>query len=206
MITPLDIQHKEFAKAVRGYKEEEVDSFLDLVTLDFEKLLDENKRLKESVIKLSEDLTRYQKSEGAVLDTLEAAKGLMRDISSSAEKRAEILLKNAELDAQVIQREAKESVERLTEEAHALKHKLSNFKSKYKSFLEEELNSLDSLGVELFLKLDSDENKIFSDIKTNERESQIPSETKMMNENVILSTRRRNKGNEDIRKTISNLK
>ncbi len=193
MITPLDIQNKEFAKAVRGYKEEEVDSFLDLVTLDFEKLLEENKRLKENVRKLSEDLNRYQKSEGAVLDTLEAAKGLMRDISSSAEKRAEILLKNAELDAQVIQREAKESVERLTEEAHALKHKLKNFKSKYKSFLEEELSSLDSLGIELFLKLDSEENKIFSD-------------TKLMDESLAISKRKRNTGNSDIRKTISNLK
>ena len=36
---------------------------------------------------------------GAVLETLEAAKALMGDISTSAEKRAEILLKNAELDA-----------------------------------------------------------------------------------------------------------
>jgi cell division initiation protein len=40
MITPLDIQNKEFPKVVRGYKEEEVDGFLDLVTLDLEKLLD----------------------------------------------------------------------------------------------------------------------------------------------------------------------
>ena len=40
----------------------------------------------------------------------------MGDISTSAEKRAEILLKNAELDAQLIQREAKESIERLNEE------------------------------------------------------------------------------------------
>ncbi len=41
MITPLDIQNKEFPKVVRGYKEEEVDSFLDLLTLDLEKILEE---------------------------------------------------------------------------------------------------------------------------------------------------------------------
>ena len=99
MITPLDIQNKEFPKGVRGYKEEEVDGFLDLLTLDFEKLMEENRRLKDQVKSLTAEVERYRNSEGAVLDTLEAAKALMGDISASAEKRAEILLKNAELDA-----------------------------------------------------------------------------------------------------------
>ena len=38
MITPLDIQNKSFTKAMRGYKAEEVDTFLDMLTLDMEKL------------------------------------------------------------------------------------------------------------------------------------------------------------------------
>ena len=40
MITPMDIQNKAFNKGVRGYREEEVDSFLDLITLDMEKLIE----------------------------------------------------------------------------------------------------------------------------------------------------------------------
>ncbi|MEG1930080.1 MAG: DivIVA domain-containing protein [Anaerovorax sp.] len=165
MITPLDIQNKEFPKGVRGYKEEDVDSFLDLLTLDFEKLLDENQRLKDTIRKQNVDLARYQNSEGAVLNTLEAAKSLMGDISASAERRAEILLKNAELDAQLIQREAKESVERLTEEAAAMRSRLNAFKAKYKGFLEDEQRSLDSLGVELFLNQDSEDFKFFDALK-----------------------------------------
>ena len=38
MITPADIENKEFSRGVRGYKEEEVDEFLDLIILDMEKL------------------------------------------------------------------------------------------------------------------------------------------------------------------------
>ena len=38
MITPKDIQSKQFARGVRGYREDEVDTFLDLMTLEFEKL------------------------------------------------------------------------------------------------------------------------------------------------------------------------
>ena len=150
MITPLDIQNKEFAKAVRGYKEEEVDGFLDLITMDLERLITENAGLKTEVARLTADLQRYQGSEGAVLETLEAAKALMGDISASAEKRAEILLKNAELDAELIQREARESVERLTEETISLQSRFTEFRTKYKSLLESELERFYTLSAELF--------------------------------------------------------
>jgi cell division initiation protein len=105
MITPLDIQNQEFTRGVRGYKPEEVDTFLDLITTDMERLIEENNNLKEQVRALSAELERYRSTEGMVLDTLEAAKALMGDISASAEKRAEILLKNAELDKALLESE-----------------------------------------------------------------------------------------------------
>jgi cell division initiation protein len=150
MITPLDIQHKEFPKGVRGYKEEEVDSFLDLITLDFEKLMQDNRRLKESISVLTAEVERYRGAENAVLETLEAAKALMGDISASAEKRAEILLRNAEMDAERIQREARESVERLTDESVNLRNRLSMFKNRFRSLLETELDRFNILSAELF--------------------------------------------------------
>jgi cell division initiation protein len=150
MITPLDIQNKEFTKAVRGYKEEEVDSFLDLITLDFEKLIQDNRRLKESISVLTSEVERYRGSENALLETLEAAKALMGDISASAEKRAEILLRNAEMDAERIQREARESVERLTEESVNLRNRLGMFRTKFRSLLETELERFNTLSAELF--------------------------------------------------------
>lgn len=153
MITPLDIQNKEFSKGVRGYKEEDVDSFLDLLTIDLEKLIGENAALKEEVGRLNSELERYKGSESAVVETLEAAKSLMRDISISSEKRAEILLKNAELDAQLITREAKESVERLTEESAGLRNRFITFKSKYKNLLESELERFDTLSNEIFSEI-----------------------------------------------------
>lgn len=167
MITPLDIQNKEFPKAVRGYKEEEVDGFLDLVTLDLEKILDENHKLKEKVKSLDKELDRYKKTEGTVLETLEAAKALMGDISVSAEKRAEMLLKNAELDAALIQREAKESVERLNEESISLKNRLNVFRTRYRSLLESELDKFDTLSAELFANKDIEELKGFTQEKVN---------------------------------------
>ena len=157
MITPLDIQNKEFAKSVNGYKKDDVDEFLDLLTVDLEKLFNENATLKAENTKLSFDLEKYKGSEGAVVETLEAAKALMADISASAEKRAELLLKNAELDAELITREARESIERLTEESMHLKHRLTSFQAKFRSLLEIELERFDTLSTELFAEFNKDE-------------------------------------------------
>ena len=49
MITPIEIQNKEFRRAFRGYSEDEVDDFLKIVTEDFESLYKENMDLKEKV-------------------------------------------------------------------------------------------------------------------------------------------------------------
>ncbi len=150
MITPLDIENKEFSKGIEGYKEEEVDEFLDQLIVDYEKLINENNDLRAELNEAAQKLEEYKSTEGAVLQTLEAAKALMNDIAASAEKRAEILVKNAELDAELKQRQARESVDRLKEEEARLNRRLSSMRSKYKAMLENELSRSDDLAGDLF--------------------------------------------------------
>lgn len=150
MITPLDIQNKDFSKGVRGYKEEEVDRFLDMLTSDYEKVIEENHSLREKIKELSSEVNRYKTIENTVLETLETAKALVKDISASAEKKAEIILKNAELDAAKMVREAKETGERLNEEYQSLKNRLNIFNTRYKTLLESELEKFDTLSNEIF--------------------------------------------------------
>lgn len=157
MIRPIDIQEKEFTRGVRGYKEEEVNAFLDEITIDLERLLDELRATKEENSRLVSELERHRGTEGTVLETLEAAKTLMADISSSAEKRADILLKNAELDAQLMTKEAREMADRITEESAAIKSRFINFRSRYKQLLESELQRFESLSGEMFPELGVDD-------------------------------------------------
>ena len=49
MITPIEIQNKEFRRTFRGYNEEEVDEFLKIITDDFQSLYRENMDLQEKV-------------------------------------------------------------------------------------------------------------------------------------------------------------
>lgn len=157
MIRPIDIQEKEFTRAVRGYKEEEVNEFLDEITIDMERLIDELRQTREENSRLVEELERYRSSQGTVLETLEAAKALMADISVSAEKRADILLKNAELDAQLIQKEARETADKIAEESEAMKTRFIDFRTRYKRLLQSELERFESLSGEMFPELGIDD-------------------------------------------------
>ena len=60
MITSMEIENKEFKKGLRGYTEEEVDEFLDLVKEDFENLYRENLDLKEKLKLYQEQVSRYK--------------------------------------------------------------------------------------------------------------------------------------------------
>ncbi len=155
MISPLEIQEKEFSRSLKGFKEDEVNEFLDRITLDLERILEENRQLRAEKEQLTEELKKYKSSESAVLDTLETAKALMGDISASAEKRAQILLKNAEMEAQNMQREAKKAIERMNEESAALRGRVKSFRAKYRQLLEMELQHFDSMTEELFPELKS---------------------------------------------------
>ena len=156
MITPFEIENKEFSKAMRGYNAEEVDQFLDEIILEMQKLLAENEKLKSELKGLNAEMNQQKQSENSVVSTLESAKRLMNDLSESAEKRAEIILKNAQLDAEVIQRDAKESISRLLEEGEKLKHKVSRFKDRYKQILENELLQMEGSSEDLLADLEKD--------------------------------------------------
>ena len=152
MITPTAIQKKDFTRGVRGYKEEEVDQFLDFVAVDLATLLRENATLREEIRVLNQEIEKHRGSEKTVLGTLEAAKALMADISTSAEKRADFVLKNAEMDAERIRREAKESVEQMKEEAIVLSRRWELFSARFRNLIETELERFDSFSNGMFLE------------------------------------------------------
>ena len=156
MITPADIENKDFSRVKRGYDMEEVDDFLDLIIVDMEKLLRENRQLKEEIAKAQTHADQHMSTETSVYETLEAAKSLMNDIAASAERRAEILLKNAELEASLITKDAKDSISRLTAEGNRLKSRVEMLRGRYKAMLETELDRLDFVGEDILADFEED--------------------------------------------------
>lgn len=74
-LTPLDIHNKEFRRAFRGYDEDEVNEFLDLVIKEFEILIREKKELEEKIAVSSEKLGHFSNIEESLSKTIIVAQG-----------------------------------------------------------------------------------------------------------------------------------
>jgi len=193
MITPSDIENKEFRRVKKGFDPDEVDEFLDLIIVDMEKLIKENRRLKDELAKASNQVNKHVNSESTVYETLAAAKQLMNDIAASAERRAEILLKNAELEADMITREAKENISRYTEEGNRLMSRVDLLKERYRNMLKEELDKVNEDDNDFFSEFRNDfmpasiQDLTDDDIKIRSKDNKDESKTRVAEEKIDLT-------------------
>jgi cell division initiation protein len=144
MIMPIDIDKKEFSRDKRGYyNSREVDEFLDIIVADYEKILNDNRSMAHKIKALEKQLEETQKDDNAMLETLETAKKLMADISASAERRAELMMRDAELEAENMLLDAKVTVRQLSDEHVVLSNKVKRLRSNFRKMLEAEIARLD---------------------------------------------------------------
>jgi DivIVA domain-containing protein len=101
-LTPLDIRKQEFAQRFRGYEPEEVDTFLDLIAEDVEKLLTDRNQLADRVAALEQQLNEFRVIEKSLRDALVMAEKMQSEANESAQRRADGVLREAEIRAQGI--------------------------------------------------------------------------------------------------------
>jgi len=142
MITPLEIQNKEFKKGMRGYKEDEVDEFLDQVMIDYEKLYKENIELKEKVEVARHQMDKYKDIEDTLKNTLIVAQNAAEDVRANANKKSELILQEAESKAREIISKAHREVEDIRSEFESTKKQMQIFKTRFKTLLQSQLDSL----------------------------------------------------------------
>ena len=153
MIMPIDIDKKEFSRDKKGYNSREVDEFLDIIVADYEKVLNDNRSMAHKIKALEKQLEEAQKDDNAMLETLETAKKLMADISASAERRAELMMRDAELEAENMLLDAKVNVRKLTDEHAVLSTKVRRLKDNFRKMLEAELARIDEDDFDLIRDL-----------------------------------------------------
>ncbi|SKC87303.1 DivIVA domain-containing protein [Maledivibacter halophilus] len=140
MITPLDIQNKEFTKALRGYKEAEVDEFLDQVIDSYEKIYNENAEMKEKVRLLEEQIEKYNSLERTLKDTLIVAQSTAEEVAMNANKKAELIIKEAEDKGKRIIQNANNEIVNIQREYEEAKKEFQIFKTRFKTLLESQLD------------------------------------------------------------------
>ena len=145
MIAPIEIENKEFKKGLRGYREDEVDEFLDLVKEDYEQLYRENADLKEKIRLYQEQINKYENIEETLKATLITAQSAAEDTCSAANKKAKIIVEEAELRSRQIIEQANNRVIEIRKEYDSLVKEFKIFRNKFKSLLEDEIRSIDDI-------------------------------------------------------------
>ncbi len=141
-LTPMDIHHKEFRHAIRGYSEEEVDDFLDEVVAEFERLFKENIDLKEQMEHVREKMSQYENMEETLRNTLITAQKSAEDVHRNAKREAELIIKDSELKAKEVVQNAEMQRQELEKKLTRLTQAEEEFRSKFKGLLESYLRIL----------------------------------------------------------------
>lgn len=102
MITPMDIHNKTFSRKLRGYAEEEVNSFLEEVVSDYERIYREHREMEEEMDTLKTKLANYEKMESTMSSTLVMAQETAENVKKNAQKEAELIIREAQNEAKQI--------------------------------------------------------------------------------------------------------
>lgn len=144
-VTPVDIQHKEFKKAIQGYAREEVDQFLDEVIETLEADIEERTRLEALVSELQDKVSHFKAMEESLRSTLVLAQRTADELKASAHKEVDLIKERAKIDGdselQSVKQqisEAKSELQRVAEKSAAAKHDLRNFLSRQLELIDDE--------------------------------------------------------------------
>ena len=142
-ITPIDISGHRFAKRMRGYDSEEVHSFLNLVSAEFEKVIIESNTLKERLAQIEASVVDFKERERILKETLTTAQKLAEDIKEEARKEANLCIQEAELRGTHLIDQAARKAGELEGAIQMLRIERTAFEQRIRSAVEQHIKVLD---------------------------------------------------------------
>lgn len=112
-LTPLEIQKTRFPQKMRGYDPEAVQEFLSLVADDLVQYLGQIERLERENRYYQKRLEGAETREHQLQETLLRAQKVSEEITATAKREAELVVKEAELAADKIVQQAIEQSTRI---------------------------------------------------------------------------------------------
>jgi cell division initiation protein len=134
-LTPLLIKKQEFTKSLRGFNVEEVQSFLDQLSNEFEDLIRENESLKEEIENLSQQVIEFQKIEKNLQETLERAQESSARTMESTKRQTEFMVKEAEIKASQMMENARDDANQIRSSVITLREEKDLIVAKLKAIV-----------------------------------------------------------------------
>jgi cell division initiation protein len=99
-ITPVDIQHRTFKKALQGYDRTDVDQFLDEIIEVLEDDAQQHAALEAEIADLKERISHFKAMEESLQNTLVLAQRTADEVKASAHKEADLIKEQARISAE----------------------------------------------------------------------------------------------------------
>ncbi|OJV64758.1 MAG: hypothetical protein BGO41_14265 [Clostridiales bacterium 38-18] len=148
MLTPLDIQNKQFSKSLRGYNEVEVEEYLALIVRSMEELIQVNIETTAKISEMEKQLDRYQVMEKTINEAMILAQRTSEDMIKSAHEKADFIIQKADDQAKSIISDANNEVLSVIKRHEEAKHALQSFQMRFKMLVENQLKALDDTMAE----------------------------------------------------------
>ena len=128
---------RKFNNSFPGYNKNEVNSFVQNVTTEYESMLNN----------LQKELARYKNLESTLNRAILIAEESTQNIKKVAYDEAKLVVENAKKNASRIINNALIKAEKAENEAEALTRQVERYKRKYKDILETELEEIEKFNL-----------------------------------------------------------
>lgn len=144
-ITPLDIRNHQFGRRLSGVNPEEVETFLALVSEDYEALVRENAMQGERIRQLEQRVDQLVADERLLKETLLSAQAMTSDLRAAAIKESEVLVGEAEVKAEKILDASHRRAAKLGEEIREMRGMRTRLAEALRATLETHLALVDCI-------------------------------------------------------------
>ncbi len=148
-ITPLEIRQKTFEKVFRGYDKDEVGAYLQSLSQEWERVIDENKEMSIRIESLEKEVSKLREVESSLFKTLKTAEDTGANLIEQARKETELKIKQSNFQSEEIISQARERAKLLLDRTEVkTKQILDEMMSRVKS-LESQYNQVYDLREKL---------------------------------------------------------
>ena len=145
MLTPLDIENREFKRTMSGYNRDDVEDFMGLILNDYEYLYSQNKLLNEKNKAIEAELSQLRSQTNAIQNAFVSAQSTADDMVKNATEKAEKLVGEAQMQANKIISEANVEIDRLNSLYLKTREKMIEYKKMVETFFRDQLEKAEEI-------------------------------------------------------------
>lgn len=146
MLTPLDIENRVFKKTVGGYNRDDVEDFMSMLLVDYEKLYKENIALRDKQSSMTDAIEHYKGQEETMQNAIMAAQKAADSLTNAANEQADLIIREAKAKASEIIRDANSEIAKLESKYNEIKQQIESYKMRVGAIIKSQLDILNDIG------------------------------------------------------------